>query len=65
MIYRPSGLPGLCPEWTGQEACPRRLSAGAWSFYIFSSGGGADELLICGFDFEFLKKLGALRHFFA
>jgi hypothetical protein len=36
-----------------------------WSFYIFSSGGGADELLICGFDFEFLKKLGALRHFFA
>jgi len=35
MIYRPSGLPGLCPEWTGQEACPRRLSAGAWSFYIF------------------------------
>jgi hypothetical protein len=42
-----------------------QASACLWSFYIFSSGGGADELLICGFDFEFLKKLGALRHFFA
>jgi len=44
MIYRPSGLPGLCLEWTGQEAWP-------WSSHIFverqnltpRSGGYSDS----------------------
>ena len=36
-----------------------------WSFYIFSSGGGAHELGIGDFDFEFLQKLGVLGHLLA
>jgi hypothetical protein len=36
-----------------------------WSFYIFSSGGSANELGIVNFDLEFLEKFGVLRHFLA
>jgi hypothetical protein len=41
------------------------LRGGIWSFYIFSSGGGAHELGIGDFDFEFLQKLGVLAHLLA
>jgi hypothetical protein len=40
-------------------------SACHWSFYIFSSGGSANELGIVNFDLEFLEKFGVLRHFLA
>jgi len=36
-----------------------------WSFYIFSSGGGAYELSIRDFGLEFLEKFGVLRHLLA
>ena len=37
----------------------------AWSFYIFSGGGTADELFFRDFDLEFLQKFGVVRHFLA
>jgi hypothetical protein len=50
-------------------ACLRAFTGGLttrrWSFYIFSSGGGAHELGIGDFDFEFLQKLGVLAHLLA
>jgi hypothetical protein len=56
----------------GETACPSTLRQGGagafachWSFYIFSSGGGAHELGIGDFDFEFLQKLGVLAHLLA
>ena len=36
-----------------------------WSFYIFSSGGSADELGVGDFAVEFLQKFGVLGHLFA
>jgi hypothetical protein len=42
-----------------------QASACHWSFYIFSSGGSANELGIVNFDLEFLEKFGVLRHFLA
>jgi hypothetical protein len=53
--------------WTRRELShrARRLKACHWSFYIFSSGGSANELGIVNFDLEFLEKFGVLRHFLA
>ena len=45
--------------------CSVGLLAYTWSFYIFSSGGTADKLLIGDFDFELVDQLGVLRHFLA
>jgi len=45
------------------ELC--RQLAGAWSFYIFSSGSSADELFFRDLDLEFLQKFGVFDHFLA
>ena len=36
-----------------------------WSFYIFSSGGSANELFFRDFDLELFEKFWALGHFLA
>ena len=39
--------------------------ASSWSFYIFSSGSCADELLFRDFDLEFFQQFGVFGHFLA
>ena len=58
----------LSTRWWGTDSLSSLgvgMSADAWSFYIFSSGGSANELGIVNFDLEFLEKFGVLRHFLA
>jgi len=43
----------------------RRYTTGAWSFYILSGGGAADELFFRDFDLEFFQEFGVFVHFLA
>src|ERR1035437_2145298 len=56
--YAPTGLARL---W----AVPTGLTPWAWSFYICSGGGTADELFFRQFDLEFFQEFGVFVLFLA
>ena len=53
--------------WTGapvgQDCILQADFIGPWTFYIFSSRGGACEPLISDFEVKILDQLGVLDHF--